>query len=107
MYIHLLGTGAGGGFPQWNCNCNNCKRLRSGEIKSSPRTQSSITVSADGVNWVLFNASPDIRAQLEAFPPMQPARAVRDTGICAIVLSDAQIDHTTGLVILQIGRAHV
>jgi len=101
MYIHLLGTGAGGGFPQWNCNCNNCKRLRSGEIKSSPRTQSSITVSADGVNWVLFNASPDIRAQLEAFPPMQPARAVRDTGICAIVLSDAQIDHTTGLVILR------
>ena len=101
MHIHLLGTGAGGGFPQWNCNCNNCKRLRRGEIKSTPRTQSSITVSADGINWVLFNASPDIRAQLEAFPPMQPARAVRDTGICAIVLSDAQIDHTTGLVILR------
>lgn len=101
MHIHLLGTGAGGGFPQWNCNCNNCKRLRNGQIKSSPRTQSSITVSADGVNWVLFNASPDIRAQLEAFPPMQPARSVRDTGICAIVLSDAQIDHTTGLVILR------
>jgi|SRR3990172_4578281 len=101
MHIHLLGTGAGGGFPQWNCNCNNCKRLRRGEIKSSPRTQSSITVSADGVNWVLFNASPDIRAQLEAFPPMQPARAVRDTGICAIVLADAQIDHTTGLIILR------
>jgi pyrroloquinoline quinone biosynthesis protein B len=101
MHIHLLGTGAGGGFPQWNCNCHNCKRLRHGKIKSSPRTQSSITVSADGVNWVLFNASPDIRAQLEAFPPMQPERAVRDTGICAIVLSDAQIDHTTGLVILR------
>ena len=101
MHIHLLGTGAGGGFPQWNCNCNNCNRLRSGEIKSSPRTQSSVTVSADGINWVLFNASPDIRAQLESFPPLQPARAVRDTGICAIVLSDAQIDHTTGLVILR------
>lgn len=101
MHIHLLGTGAGGGFPQWNCNCNNCKRLRRGEIKSSPRTQSSITISANGTDWVLFNASPDIRAQLEAFPPMQPARSVRDTGICAIVLCDAQIDHTTGLIILR------
>jgi pyrroloquinoline quinone biosynthesis protein B len=101
MHIHLLGTGAGGGFPQWNCNCNNCKRLRRGEIKGSARTQSSITVSANGVDWVLFNASPDIRAQLESFAPMQPARAVRDTGICAIVLCDAQIDHTTGLIILR------
>lgn len=101
MHIHLLGTGAGGGFPQWNCNCHNCKRLRQGEIKSSPRTQSSITISANGTDWVLFNASPDIRAQLEAFPPMQPARAVRDTGICAIILCDAQIDHTTGLIILR------
>lgn len=101
MHLHLLGTGAGGGFPQWNCNCHNCKRLRRGEIKSTPRTQSSITLSANGVDWVLFNASPDIRAQLESFPPMQPARQVRDTGICAIVLCDAQIDHTTGLVMLR------
>ena len=101
MHIHLLGTGAGGGFPQWNCNCHNCKRLRQGKIRSTPRTQSSITVSANGTDWVLFNASPDIRAQLESFPPLQPARSVRDTGICAIILCDAQIDHTTGLVILR------
>ncbi len=101
MHIHLLGTGAGGGFPQWNCNCHNCKRLRAGTIKSSPRTQSSITVSGNGEDWVLFNASPDIRAQLESFPPLQPARKIRDTGICAIVLCDAQIDHTTGLIILR------
>ena len=101
MQIHLLGTGAGGGFPQWNCNCDNCRRLRTGEIKSSPRTQSSITISGDGVDWVLFNASPDIRQQLASFPPMQPGRAIRDTGICAIVLCDAQIDHTTGLVVLR------
>jgi pyrroloquinoline quinone biosynthesis protein B len=65
------------------------------------RTQSSITVSGNGQDWVLFNASPDIRAQLESFPPMQPGRAVRDTGISAIILCDAQIDHTTGLVILR------
>ncbi|RME35976.1 MAG: pyrroloquinoline quinone biosynthesis protein PqqB [Gammaproteobacteria bacterium] len=101
MQIHILGSGAGGGFPQWNCNCHNCSRIRKGEMKGSPRTQSSITVSANGVDWVLFNASPDIRAQIESFPPLQPARAVRDTGICAILLCDAQIDHTTGLVILR------
>lgn len=101
MHIHLLGTGAGGGFPQWNCNCHNCKRLRSGTIKSSARTQSSITVSGNGEDWVLFNASPDIRAQIESFPPLQPARQVRDTGICSIILCDGQIDHTTGLIILR------
>lgn len=101
MHIHLLGTGAGGGFPQWNCNCGNCKRLRSGKIKSSARTQSSITVSSNGEDWVLFNASPDIRAQIESFPPLQPARKIRDTGICSIILCDGQIDHTTGLIIMR------
>ena len=101
MHIRLLGTGAGGGFPQWNCNCDNCKRLRNGSIKSRARTQSSITISGNGVDWVLFNASPDIRAQIESFPPLQPARRVRDTGICSIILCDAQIDHTTGLIILR------
>ena len=101
MHIRLLGTGAGGGFPQWNCNCHNCRRIRKGEMKGTARTQSSITVSGKGEDWVLFNASPDIRAQLQAFPPMQPGRAVRDTGICAIILCDAQIDHTTGLVMLR------
>ena len=101
MHIHLLGTGAGGGFPQWNCNCDDCKRLRLGTIKSSSRTQSSITISGNDVDWVLFNASPDIRAQIESFPPLQPARKVRDTGICSIILCDGQIDHATGLIILR------
>ena len=101
MHIHLLGTGAGGGFPQWNCNCDNCARLRRGTIKSTARTQSSITISSNGTDWVLFNASPDIRAQIESFPPLQPARKVRDTGICAIILCDGQIDHSTGLIILR------
>lgn len=101
MLIRVLGSGAGGGFPQWNCNCANCRRLRRGEINARPRTQSSITVSTDGKAWVLFNASPDIRFQLEANPPLQPRQGVRDTGICAIVLIDAQIDHTTGLLSLR------
>lgn len=101
MHIRILGSGAGGGFPQWNCNCKNCRRVRSGELKGTARTQSSITVSADGENWVLINASPDIRTQFESFPPLQPARQVRDTGVCAIIVTDAQIDHTTGLLILR------
>ncbi len=101
MYIQILGSGAGGGFPQWNCNCPNCHRFRTGEINARARSQSSIAVSANGTDWVLFNASPDIRSQLAAFPAMQPARAVRDTAICAIVLMDAQIDHTTGLMMLR------
>ena len=101
MHIRVLGSGAGGGFPQWNCNCQNCKGLRTHSIKSSARTQSSITVSANGEDWILFNASPDIRAQIESFPPLQPARKIRDTGIASIILCDGQIDHTTGLLILR------
>ncbi|MCP4287632.1 MAG: pyrroloquinoline quinone biosynthesis protein PqqB [Gammaproteobacteria bacterium] len=101
MLIHILGSGAGGGFPQWNCNCQNCKGLRTGSVKARARTQSSIAVSPNSKDWVLFNASPDIRAQLESFPPLQPARSVRDTAIRAILLVDAQIDHTTGLLMLR------
>ncbi len=103
MHIHVLGAGAGGGFPQWNCNCHNCDGLRKGTIKATKRTQSSICVSADGVNWVLFNASPDVLQQIQDFPALQPGRAIRDTGIQAIVLIDAQIDHTTGLYMLREG----
>ena len=101
MRIHILGSGAGGGFPQWNCNCHNCSGVRDGTVKATPRTQSSITLSANGEDWVLFNASPDIRAQLAAFPALQPGRSIRDTAIRAIVLVDAQIDHTTGLLLLR------
>lgn len=68
------------------------------------RTQSSITVSADGTDWVLINASPDIREQIAAFPPLQPGRALRDTGIRAVILMDSQIDHTTGLLTLREGK---
>lgn len=103
MYVHVLGSAAGGGFPQWNCNCPNCAGLRAGRLAARARTQSSIVLSADGENWVLFNASPDIRAQLAAFPPLQPNRAIRDTGICAVVLIDSQIDHATGLLMLREG----
>jgi len=103
MRVHVLGSAAGGGFPQWNCNYHQSKGMREGTLNAKPRTQSSIAVSADNEHWVLFNASPDIRAQLLAFPDIQPARKLRDTGISAIILIDGQIDHTTGLLILREG----
>jgi pyrroloquinoline quinone biosynthesis protein B len=101
MKIRVLGAGAGGGFPQWNCNCYNCSRIRQGGMNGKRRTQSSIAVSGDGENWVLFNASPDIRTQLESFPGAHPKHGLRDSGIKAIVLIDSQIDHTTGLLMLR------
>jgi len=104
MKIRVLGSGAGGGFPQWNCNCHNCHRLRNQTLKGSARTQSSIAVSTDDNNWLLFNASPDIRTQLEAFPAIQPKNGIRDTGIKAVMLIDSQIDHTTGLLMLREGK---
>ena len=103
MFVQILGSAAGGGFPQWNCNCVNCAGFREGTLRATARTQSSIAISDDGVNWVLCNTSPDIRAQLQSFAPMQPGRALRDTGISAIILMDSQIDHTTGLLSLRDG----
>ncbi|MGV6476805.1 pyrroloquinoline quinone biosynthesis protein PqqB [Azotobacter vinelandii] len=106
MHIRILGSAAGGGFPQWNCNCRNCHGLRQGTLRATPRSQSSIALSDDGANWILCNASPDIRAQIEAFPALQPARAVRDTAIRALILLDSQIDHCTGLLGLREGCPH-
>ncbi|NOQ65238.1 MAG: pyrroloquinoline quinone biosynthesis protein PqqB [Methyloprofundus sp.] len=103
MKIRVLGSGAGGGFPQWNCSCPNCKAVRAGTMKTSTRNQSSIAISSDGEHWVLFNASPDVRAQLENFPEIHPKNKVRGTGIEAIVIIDSQIDHATGLLILREG----
>jgi len=100
--IRVLGSAAGGGFPQWNCNCTNCARLRAGTFQGSARTQSSIAVTGGlSAEWVLVNASPDILAQLQATPELQPNRGLRDTGIGAIVLVDGQVDHTTGLYMLR------
>ncbi len=104
MKIRVLGSAAGGGFPQWNCNCDNCHRLRHNQFNGSARTQSSIAVSTDDKNWLLFNTSPDILKQLESFPAIQPKEGVRDTGIKAIMLIDSQIDHTTGMLMLREGK---
>jgi pyrroloquinoline quinone biosynthesis protein B len=101
MHIRVLGSAAGGGFPQWNDNGNNCRGVRAGDPNFQARNQSSITVSSNSIDWILINASPDIRAQLESFPPLQPARKIRDTGIASIIITDSQIDHTTGLLSLR------
>lgn len=101
MRITVLGASAGGGFPQWNCNCRNCAGVRSGRVRAKPRTQSSIFVRGDGVDGVLFNASPDILEQIRSHPVLQPARALRDTAIAGVVLMDGQIDHATGLFMLR------
>lgn len=97
----MLGSAAGGGFPQWNCNCENCAQWRSGALRAAPRTQSSVAVSADGVRWCLLNASPDLRAQVLSFPPLGPHRGARGTAIGAILLTDAEIDHVGGLLSLR------
>ncbi len=105
MKVHVLGSAAGGGFPQWNCNCRQCDGLRRGTVRALTRTQSSIAVTADDEHWLLFNASPDILQQLREWPESQPARSLRDTAISAILLMDAQVDHTTGLYMLREHRA--
>ena len=106
MRITILGSAAGGGFPQWNCNCRNCVGVRSGALRTKARTQSSIFVRPDdlagnGVDGVLFNASPDILEQIRSHPALQPARALRDTAIAGVVLMDGQVDHATGLFMLR------
>ncbi|MFT5643883.1 MAG: pyrroloquinoline quinone biosynthesis protein B [Janthinobacterium sp.] len=107
MKIIVLGSAAGGGFPQWNCNCHNCDGLRNGTISAKARTQSSIAISANGTDWALINASPDILSQIRATPALQPARGKRDSGISAVVLMDAQIDHVTGLLMLREGKKSI
>lgn len=101
MKIRVLGSSAGGGFPQWNCNCRNCRGVRDGSVHAQRRTQSSLCVSDDGLDWVLVNASPDLLAQIGAAPCLQPGRSIRDSGIASVLLIDAQIDHVAGLPMLR------
>jgi pyrroloquinoline quinone biosynthesis protein B len=100
MWIRVLGSAAGGGFPQWNCGCTNCAGVRAGTLRATPRTQECIALSADGKSWFLLNASPDIRVQLESFPPLQPQRT-RHTPIEGILLTSGDLDHCLGLLSLR------
>src|SRR3954470_1123441 len=100
VWVRVLGAAAGGGFPQWNCSCPRCRAVRDGSRPCRSRTQSSVTVSADYRRWFLLNASPDIRAQIESFPPLHP-HEVRDSPLQAVLLTDAELDHTLGLLLLR------
>ena len=104
MWLQVLGSAAGGGFPQWNCGCPGCRAVRDGSRPALPRTQSSVAVSADRRQWFLLNASPDVRGQIEAFPPLHP-RNGRATPLEAVLLTDAELDHTLGLLLLREAQA--
>jgi pyrroloquinoline quinone biosynthesis protein B len=100
VVIRVLGSAAGGGFPQWNCGCPNCRGLREGAIAATARTQESVAVSADRRTWVLLNASPEIRQQIESFRPLHP-RGPRDSPISAVLLTNGDLDHCLGLLSLR------
>ncbi|MEU5445166.1 MULTISPECIES: pyrroloquinoline quinone biosynthesis protein PqqB [Streptomyces] len=99
MKVILLGTAAGGGFPQWNCACALCARGRRGELPA--RSQECVAVSGDGRDWWLLNASPDIRTQLLAAPALTPGPGPRDTPVRGVLLTDAEVDHALGLAVLR------
>jgi pyrroloquinoline quinone biosynthesis protein B len=103
MQIVLLGTAAGGGFPQWNCWCPTCRVARADPRRAQPRTQSSAAVTADGEHWFLLNASPDVREQLASLAVRPPAGA-RHVPVAGVVATDAELDHTLGIVLLREGR---
>lgn len=102
MKIILLGAGAGGGLPQWNCGCANCNAARAGRIPAM--TQSSVAISADGRAWAILNASPDIRAQLAATPALHPT-GLRDMPLRSVLVTNGDIDHVAGLLTLRESQA--
>ena len=104
MQIRTLGAAAGGGIPQWNCRCPNCISARQASPDVKPLTQSSVAISSDGTDWYILNASPDIRQQIQSFPALTPDNDnPRGTGIAGCILTDAEIDHTSGLLFLREG----
>jgi pyrroloquinoline quinone biosynthesis protein B len=97
----VLGAAGGGGYPQWNCRCPVCQLAWAGDVRAKPRTQASLAISADGEQWVLLNATPDLRAQLLATPALRPRTGVRSSPIAAIVLTGAEVDQVAGLLTLR------
>ena len=101
MYVEILGSAAGGGFPQWNCNCGNCRSVRERNFLGKARTQTQVAVSDDGHAWFLLNASPDLRIQIEQSAALEPNGSTRSSPINAVVLTSADIDHIAGLLSLR------
>jgi pyrroloquinoline quinone biosynthesis protein B len=101
MRVKVLGSAAGGGFPQWNCACSNCSGLRAGVLKGRARTQAQLAISASPSAWVLLNASPDLRQQIAQDPEFAPNGTLRSTPIAAIILTSADVDCVLGLLHLR------
>ena len=106
MRVVVLGSAAGGGLPQWNCRCPNCTLARTEPARVRPRTQSSIAVSPDGDEWLLINASPDIRQQLFDNSAMHPREGLRHSPIRAVLLTNGDVDHVAGLLTLREGQPY-
>jgi pyrroloquinoline quinone biosynthesis protein B len=101
MQVEILGTAAGGGFPQWNCACRNCRSLRGGLFPGRPRSQLQVAVSSDGISWFLLSASPDLRTQIEANSFLHPRGSLRHSPISGVVLTSADLDQSLGLLLLR------
>ena len=104
MRVKILGSAAGGGFPQWNCICPNCRAVRTGSLHGKARTQTQVAISDDSEHWFLLGASPDLRAQIESTPDLHPRAAeksARHSPICGVVLLNADIDHVLGLLLMR------
>jgi pyrroloquinoline quinone biosynthesis protein B len=101
LRIVVLGSAAGGGFPQWNCRCPGCQLAWNGDKRVRPRSQSSLAVSADCERWLLLNASPDLRQQIIAAPSLHPRCGARDSPIAAVFVTNADVDHLAGLLTLR------
>jgi pyrroloquinoline quinone biosynthesis protein B len=101
MHVQILGSAAGGGFPQWNCNCANCLGMRSGAFAGKARTQTQVAVSSDGQTWFLLNASPDLRLQIEAARTLHPRDRGRHSPVDGVVITSADLDQIVGLLSLR------
>jgi pyrroloquinoline quinone biosynthesis protein B len=116
MRIRILGSAAGGGFPQWNCACRNCSALRAGNFQGTARSQAQVAISSATDSWFLLGASPDLRAQIEATPDLQPRESasrqaspgnsssgedLRQSPIAGVILANADVDHALGLLLLR------
>jgi pyrroloquinoline quinone biosynthesis protein B len=101
MRVKVLGSAAGGGFPQWNCVCSNCSGLRNGAVKACPRTQAQVAVSPDSSHWFLLNASPDLRQQILATPELSVTSSSAGSPISTVLLTSADVDCIMGLLHLR------
>lgn len=101
LHVLVLGAAAGGGVPQWNCNCAICRAARAGDPAIRPSSQASVAVSADGETWFLINASPDLRQQIIDNPPLHPRHGLRQTPIAGVVLTNGDVDAIAGLLTLR------